>query len=86
VKLLGQSVFNVPGLAFQGALDDFWTKAEAPDAALRDAAFALLSAEYMVRGVYFGREGRRAAVRATVDRLDRGLINLPLPAPKPGNA
>jgi len=86
VKLLGQSVFNVPGLAFQGALDDFWTKAEAPDAALRDAAFALLSAAYMVRGVYFGREGRRAAVQATVDRLDRGLINLPLPAPEPGNA
>jgi hypothetical protein len=36
-----------------------------------------------VRGVYFAREGRSAAVRATVERLDRGLINLPLPAPLP---
>jgi capsular polysaccharide export protein len=83
VKLLGQSVFNIPGLVFQGALDAFWTKAEAPDAALRDAFFALLCAAFMVRGVYFAREGRSAAVRATVERLDRGLINLPLPAPLP---
>jgi capsular polysaccharide export protein len=77
VKLLGRSVFNVPGLVFQGALDEFWSKAEAPDTALRDAFFALLCAAYMVRGVYFAREGRSAAVRAAVDGLDRGLINLP---------
>jgi len=81
VKLLGQSVFNIPGLTFQRELDEFWTQGKAPHAALRDAAFALLCAAYMVRGVYFAREGRTAAVRATVERLDRGLINLPLPAP-----
>jgi capsular polysaccharide export protein len=77
VKLLGRSVFNVPGIAFQGPLDSFWTTAEAPLPRLRDAFFALLCAAYMVRGVYFAREGRSAAVRATVDRLDRGLINMP---------
>jgi capsular polysaccharide export protein len=81
VKLLGQSVFNIPGLTFQRELDEFWTQGEAPQAALREAAFALLCAAYMVRGVYFAREGRTAAVRATVERLDRGLINLRLPAP-----
>jgi len=86
VKLLGQSVFNIPGLTFQGELDDFWTQGEAPQAALRDAAFALLCAAHMVRGVYFAREGRNAAVRATVERLDRGLINLPLPAPQSESA
>jgi capsular polysaccharide export protein len=81
VKLLGQSVFNVAGLSFQGPLDEFWTEGEAPNAALRDAAFALLCAAHMVRGGYFSRAGLDAAVRATVERLDRGLINLPLPAP-----
>jgi capsular polysaccharide export protein len=81
VKLLGQSVFNVPGLVFQGSLDEFWTRGETPQAALRDAAFALLCAAFMVRGVYFAREGRAAAVSAAVERLDRGLVNLPLGAP-----
>jgi capsular polysaccharide export protein len=81
VKLLGESVFNVPGLTFQGALDDFWAEGGAPHGALRDAFVALLCAAYMVRGVYFAREGRQAAVRAAVERLDLGLINLPLPAP-----
>ena len=86
VKLLGQSVFNIPGLTFQGELDEFWTQGEAPQAALRDAACALLCAAYMVRGVYFAREGRTAAVLATVERLDRGLINLPLPPAQPESA
>ena len=79
VKFLGQAIFDVRGLSFQGALDDAWTKAAAPDAALRDAVFALLCNAYMLRGVYYRRPGLDAAVAATVERLDRGLINLPLP-------
>ena len=86
VKFLGRAIFDVPGLSFQGALDDFWTKAAAPEQTLRDAFFALLCSAYMVRGVYFRRPGLDAAVAATVERLDRGLINLPLPAAQPENA
>lgn len=82
VKFLGQTIFDIPGLGFQGPLDAFWTKALPPDPALRDAFFALLCSAYMVRGVYYRRPGLDAAVRATVARLDRGLINLPLPAPQ----
>jgi capsular polysaccharide export protein len=81
VKLLGQSVFNLAGLSFQGALDEFWTEGQAPQPVLRDAAFALLCAAHMVRGGYFSRVGLDAAVRATVERLHHGLINLPHPAP-----
>ena len=80
VKLLGQGVFDVPGLAYQGGLDAFWREAQPPDRALRDAFFALLCAAFMVRGVYYGRPGLDAAVAATAERLDRGLVNLPLPA------
>jgi capsular polysaccharide export protein len=80
VKLLGQGVFDVPGLAYQGGLDAFWQEAEPPDRTLRDAFFALLCAAFMVRGVYYGRPGLDASVAATVERLDRGLVNLPLPA------
>jgi capsular polysaccharide export protein len=86
VTFLGRTIFDVPGLSFQGALDDFWTKAAAPDQALRDAFFTLLSSAYMVRGVYYRRPGLDAAVAATVERLDRGLINLPLPGAQPESA
>lgn len=86
VKFLGRTIFDVPGLSFQGNLDDFWTKAAAPEPALRDAFFNLLCSAYMVRGVYYRRPGLDAAVAATVERLDRGLINLPLPAPQPESA
>jgi capsular polysaccharide export protein len=86
VKLLGRTIFDVSGLSFQGALDDFWTKAAAPEPTLRDAFFALLCSAYMVRGVYYRRPGLDAAVAATVERLDRGLINLPLPAGQPESA
>lgn len=80
VKFLGRTIFDIPGLGFQGTLDDFWTKAPAPEQALRDAFFTLLCNAFMVRGVYYRRPGLDAAVAATVERLDRGLINLPLPA------
>jgi hypothetical protein len=40
----------------------------------------------MVRGVYYRRPGLDAAVAATVERLDRGLINLPLPGAQPESA
>ena len=78
VKFLGRSIFDIPGLAFQGGLDAFWGQAAPPEPALRDAVFALLCNAYMVRGSHYGRPARDAAVRASVDRLDRGLINLPL--------
>jgi len=86
VKFLGRTIFDVPGLSFQGNLDDFWTKAAAPEPTLRDAFFTLLCSAYMVRGVYYRRPGLNAAVAATVERLDRGLINLPLPGAQPESA
>jgi capsular polysaccharide export protein len=86
VKFLGRTIFDIPGLGFQGSLDDFWTKAPAPEQALRDAFFTLLCNAFMVRGVYYHRPGLDAAVATTVERLDSGRINLPLPAPEPGTA
>ena len=86
VKLLGRSIFDIPGLAFQGGLDAFWSEVKAPDPKLRGAVFVLLAAAFMVRGGYFSRPGLDAAVAATVERQDRGLINLPLPAAQPESA
>ena len=77
VKLLGQAVYDVPGLSFQGGLDDFWTKAAPPDAELLSAFLALLCGAHMVRGAFHQDSGLAAAVAGAVARLDQGCINLP---------
>ncbi|HEB97137.1 MAG TPA: capsular biosynthesis protein [Sedimenticola thiotaurini] len=79
LKTLGDAVYDVPGLTFQGGLDPFWTEAAAPDAGLRDAFVRALAGTIQLRGVYYNQPGLDAAVAEAVERLDRNLINEPLP-------
>jgi capsular polysaccharide export protein len=72
--VLGEAVFDVPGLTFapgEGlpALDRFWTEAQAPDSQLLDAFIRALAKHVQIRGVYYRKEGRAAAVVAAVKRL-----------------
>lgn len=75
VKLLGQAVYDVPGLSFQGGLDDFWTQGTPPDPALLNDFLALLCGAFMVRGAFHQDSGLAAAVAGAVARLDQGCIN-----------
>ena len=86
VKLLGQAVYDVTGLSFQGDLDAFWTMAAPPDPELLRAFLALLCGAYMVRGAFHQDSGLAAAVAGAVARLDQGCINAPLNRPPPENA
>ena len=82
--LLGKAVFDVEGLAHQGALDDFWTAPEPVDTALADDLVEALAASIQVRGSFYEREGRAAACRDIVRRISTGLVNEPgafLPSP-----
>jgi capsule polysaccharide modification protein KpsS len=78
VKTLGQAVYNVPGLVFQGPLDEFWRNAEAPIAELRRAYIKALSACIQVKGGFFSESGLSAAVEEAALRLDKDLVNHPL--------
>ncbi len=85
VLALGQAVYRVPGLTFEGGLDRFWGEATLPEPALCHAFLAALQAATQLRGVFYAPEGRAAAVRATVERLHAGGLGLPaarLPAPR----
>ena len=75
VKLLGQAVYDVPGLSFQGGLDAFWTEGAPPDPALLKDFLALLCGAFMVRGAFHQASGLAAAVAGAVARLDQGCIN-----------
>lgn len=72
---LGQAIFDVPGLTFQGSLDDFWTQAAPPDPALRDAWINATAAALQIRGVFYKQPGLNDAVQAAVARLHENRIN-----------
>jgi capsular polysaccharide export protein len=80
-KALGQAVWDVPGLAHQGSLDSFWSQGAPPEPALRAAFLAALQATTQIRGVFYGTEGRAAAVTGTVQALHQDSVGAALPAP-----
>jgi capsular polysaccharide export protein len=70
VIALGKAVYDIPGLTFQGELDDFWQMATPPDAELFDAFRRVLTARCLLPGSFFNEAGLTLAVDAAVDRLE----------------
>ena len=58
---LGQAIYRVNGLAFNGPLDAFWSQAQAPDAVLVDAWLRQLAASLHVRGGMYDQPAINAA-------------------------
>jgi capsular polysaccharide export protein len=78
LKVLGDAVYDIAGLTFQGSLDAFWQSLTPPDAALRDDFLKVLARSIQLRGVYFQKEGRVHAVEEAVARLNAGSLNVPM--------
>jgi capsular polysaccharide export protein len=78
LKVLGDAVYDIVGLTFQGSLDAFWKSLTPPDVALRDDFLKVLARSIQLRGVYFQKEGRVHAVAEAVARLDAGTLNMPI--------
>ena len=57
VLALGRAIYQVPGLAWQGAADEFWQAAPAPDPLLAAAFLRGIAACLHVRGRFYGRPG-----------------------------
>lgn len=72
--VLGQAVFDVPGLTHQGGLDSFWTEASAPDADLVHDFLKALAGALLIRGVFFEEEGIRLAAHEAAQRLLRDRV------------
>jgi capsular polysaccharide export protein len=69
VIALGQAVYDVAGLTFQGQLDAFWHEFAPPDRKLFDAYIRAMTDTILVRGTYYADPGMSAAVTAAADRL-----------------
>lgn len=69
VKVLGNAVYDIPGLTHQGDLDGFWRAPQPVDPGLALAYRAALAAEIQVRGSFYHPAGRRAAQAEIVARI-----------------
>lgn len=69
VKVLGNAIFNIPGLAYQGSLDSFWIEGTKPDMELFGAFRRVVLARAQVNGSFFSKEGRALAVEGVVARM-----------------
>jgi capsular polysaccharide export protein len=70
VIALGKAIYDIPGLTFQGELDEFWNEAEPPDMRLWQAFRRVLAARCLIPGAFFNEAGLRLAAEAAVARLE----------------
>jgi len=81
--VLGNAIFDIPGLAFQGHVNRFWTDSGPPDRELLTAFYRALAGTTQIKGGYYTEEGLRAAAEEAAKRLDGTLYELPeIPAAK----
>jgi capsular polysaccharide export protein len=76
VIALGKAMYDLPGLTYQGELDQFWTEAAPPDMELFDALRRVLAAQCMIPGSFFNENGLRLAVEAAVARLEAAPVRM----------
>jgi capsular polysaccharide export protein len=70
IKVLGNSLFDIPGLTYQGSLDSFWQDGSPPDMDLYRAFQRVVLARAQVNGSFFTKAGMELAVDGAMDRMD----------------
>ncbi|MBO9375665.1 capsular biosynthesis protein [Sphingomonas histidinilytica] len=69
VIALGQAVYNIPGITFEGPLDAFWSNPTPPDPRIWDAFSRVLQARCLVYGGFASDEGIEMLVEGSIARL-----------------
>lgn len=77
LKVLGQAIYDVVGMTFQGNLDAFWTNLVAPDITLVNDFFVALAGTVLIRGLFFREPGLSQAVDEAAERLLKGTVGVP---------
>jgi capsular polysaccharide export protein len=78
VVALGHAIYDMPGLTFQGALDDFWSQGTAPDAATFDAFRRVVASRTQVNGGFYSRMGLDLAVDGAMTRFEMTALASPV--------
>ncbi len=74
-KVLGGALFDIDGLTHQGNLDSFWSAPTKPDRDLADALVRALAGTIQIKGNFFSKAGRAAAIPVCVERLTGKAVN-----------
>lgn len=69
VKVLGQAVYDVPGLTFQSKLDNFWGSTGLPDVQLLNSFINLMVDSIQIKGVFFSEPGCTDAANIAAQKL-----------------
>jgi capsular polysaccharide export protein len=69
VIALGQAIYNIPGITFEGPLDAFWSNPTPPDPRIWDAFCRVLQARCLVYGGFASDEGIAMLVEGSIARL-----------------
>ncbi|MGE5271126.1 MAG: capsule biosynthesis protein [Thiohalocapsa sp.] len=77
VKVLGNAIYDVPGLTSQSSLAAFWHHPPPPEPALLDDFLRALVGTTQVKGGYYKRDSQDCAIAGFVERLEQGLYKLP---------
>ena len=77
VAVLGDAVYDIPGITHQAGIDLFWSSPEMPDPVLYEAFKRMLHARCLVRGGLASESAVRTLVANSVKRLkSEGIANL----------
>ena len=66
VIALGTAIYNMPGLTFQGTLDDFWTQANPPNESLFKAFQTSVIESTQINGSFYNQTGIEMAVQGSL--------------------
>jgi capsular polysaccharide export protein len=69
LKALGRAMFDMPGLTFQGSLDDFWNAAPPPDHDLFRAFRRVVLERAQINGSFFTNGGLRLAIEGAIAHM-----------------
>jgi capsular polysaccharide export protein len=72
VIALGHAVYDIDGVTFQGALDDFWHDPGKPDAPTFEAFRRVLIDRCLVPGGFFSEEALAKVIEGVVARFEAG--------------
>lgn len=73
VIALGQAVYDIEGITFQGRLDDFWRNPGTPDAATFTAFRRVLIDRCLVAGGFFSEEALTKVTDGVIARLEAAI-------------
>lgn len=84
VKVLGDAVYDIPGVTDQQPLDGFWLNPAAPDPTIYDAFHRVLANRCLLHGAFLSNAGIDLLVSAAMTRLtEAGPVDLAIPVARP---